>query len=409
MNDNLDPGPVNDPPPITEQIYLHPSSKMKWFKLLILIFVLILIPVIILLAWKYASHNNNQDITKVLPVATPTPNPTQSWKTYTSRLGFTFLYPPSYFIDEPTDSNDNRLSIIAINDKTRSPVFTIYTKGFVAHVRKKEDSTDTEVKDTSDIKFDDYVRKTVLANYDATGPDTIVYAYSINDQVPYKNIFGLTGFKVYPVLRTIKQGVTSYQVVGPLYVVDISAYSNQRALYAEPNYAQTSVLNNKTELDPIFKNILDSIAFITHPDPVAGWKTFSGSNYTIKYPPDWSIYQFPVLDANGGVCVDLSDLKNPQDVPVKIDSNGHKIITACSYQGDMPTSFPYTNGIGGNNTISEYSVNGFSGIRGQSTSAIGIVDNVFLKKPNGGYIVLQNQIGDSTTFNNALSTFEFTQ
>jgi hypothetical protein len=138
------------------------------------------------------------------------------------------------------------------------------------------------------------------------------------------------------------------------------------------------------------------------PDPTVGWETYIGKNFTFKYPADW-------FTSPGNQSVTISDVKAPGDIPVKILPDGHQIVQIAFFEGKMPTNFPEQNGVNElNPTIKAFSVNGYSGIRGNSGSTIGTIDNVYLKNPSEGYIVLQKQLGNEDTFNQILSTFKFT-
>lgn len=138
------------------------------------------------------------------------------------------------------------------------------------------------------------------------------------------------------------------------------------------------------------------------PDPTANWKTYSGSIFSLKYPANWFL-------SPGAQSVTLSDVQTPGDIPLKISPNEHQIIQVSFFQGEMPTNFLEQNGVTGQNpTIKPFYVNGYSGIRGQSGSTIGTIDNVYIKSPNGGYVIFQKLLGDKKTFEQILSTFKFT-
>jgi hypothetical protein len=136
---------------------------------------------------------------------------------------------------------------------------------------------------------------------------------------------------------------------------------------------------------------------------MANWKIYSNDKFSLKYPANLKVYSY-TKETNSPIA--LSDLSNPSDVPIKISAEGHTIIGVQYFTQKMPTSFPYSNGSDKNDTIQPYSINGYSGIRGKLTSTIGEGESVLLQN-NTGYIDFTLEIGNSQTFDQILSTFQF--
>jgi hypothetical protein len=143
-------------------------------------------------------------------------------------------------------------------------------------------------------------------------------------------------------------------------------------------------------------------------DPTANWKIYTGEKFSFKYPSNLNIY----VSAHGGSpnvvipLVAITDLYNPENEPSDFTAAGHTIINFTYIQGIMPISFPYTNGSSSNNTVQPYTTNGISGIRGQETSTVGLVDTVYLQNSNE-YVVIQKEAGEADVFDEVLSTFKF--
>ncbi|MCL5091118.1 MAG: hypothetical protein M1514_03855 [Patescibacteria group bacterium] len=142
----------------------------------------------------------------------------------------------------------------------------------------------------------------------------------------------------------------------------------------------------------------------TSVDETANWQTYTNEKYSIEYPSNWFVYDYK--DKN--LCVNISDVSNPVDIPSKLEADGHTVILMCFYSSAMPKSFPYTNGSNKNTTVKPYEINGYSGIRGKETSTLGEGETVFLQNPQGGYVTLRLETGDTKIFDQILSTFKFT-
>ncbi|HVZ66998.1 MAG TPA: hypothetical protein VG917_01945 [Patescibacteria group bacterium] len=133
------------------------------------------------------------------------------------------------------------------------------------------------------------------------------------------------------------------------------------------------------------------------------WIEYSDSirGFQVGHPSNWYVLNY-VEDP----CITMSDLPQPYDVPTKIPVDNHEFIRICNLDEVLPTTFAYTNGSDNNPTIQPYSTNGYSGIRGLSTSAAGLSDVVYLTDPNGGVIQITHFFGKKDLFNNFLSTLQ---
>lgn len=136
-------------------------------------------------------------------------------------------------------------------------------------------------------------------------------------------------------------------------------------------------------------------------NPMANWKTINYSIFSIKYPTLLHV-------SSKDTCTYISDIEEPLDIPSKTSPGNHTVISICTYNQTMPTSFPYTNGSAANHTIRQYSANDLSGIQGQTTSTLGTENVVFIKNPQGGYVDIRRMLGDQNLFQEILSTFKFT-
>jgi len=134
------------------------------------------------------------------------------------------------------------------------------------------------------------------------------------------------------------------------------------------------------------------------------WHNFESSvcGYTFSYPRDWNI------DYTSNTCIVVGDLKNPSAVdPDNI--KGHTMVQICSYSGTMQKEFAYnfSGHEGKNETIISYTVNGFSGVRGQRLDVIGIHDVVYLQGPSQTWVSIDSLSSDRATIDQILASFSF--
>jgi hypothetical protein len=120
---------------------------------------------------------------------------------------------------------------------------------------------------------------------------------------------------------------------------------------------------------------------------------------------------------NSPEAVEISDVKNSPTAIIG-ESDTHTRIQVNYISGVMPSCFPYTNGGAGcvNSTIKPFSINSYSGIKGQAGSVAGLMDVTYLRNPNAsGYISIilfppqQNSTTAQDIYNSILSNFKFTQ
>lgn len=179
------------------------------------------------------------------------------------------------------------------------------------------------------------------------------------------------------------------------------------AIYYYMFYGKSNPYNAQTTY-----NKLTSIPSPTTSDPTANWKTYTSSMYTLKYPAAWYANEYTFgKDAPGGACVDFSDVTNSQDIPGKISPENHQIVTVCTNSSQMPKTFPYTNGSSKNETIQPFSINGYTGIKGKTSSVVDVVngsDVVLLQSPKAGYVQITRALNATDKFDQILSTFKFT-
>lgn len=148
-------------------------------------------------------------------------------------------------------------------------------------------------------------------------------------------------------------------------------------------------------------------------DEIANWKTYTSGSFSLQYPNSWyaNQYQKSKFDVYKDA-IELSDLENSVE-NIKGGSNSYTRISIMSFAGSMPETFPYSNGSNQNSTIKSYTINSYQGIRGQETSASGLIEVVYLKDPEGGYVVitltppLDNSENTLKIFDQILSTFKF--
>ena len=136
-----------------------------------------------------------------------------------------------------------------------------------------------------------------------------------------------------------------------------------------------------------------------------GSKTYTSKNntYSIGYPGNWFIYEYN--DANS--CINVSDIEDSKYIG-QTTSKEHTIINLCEFTGVMPTSFPYSMASVDNSTVKPYSINSYTGIRGDEVSPLGLGEAVYLNNPKGGYVVFTKEMDGSKMFDQILDTFKFT-
>lgn len=348
--------------------------------------ILMLVGVLILAAVAvgayYFGGRSNQ--AKILPQPSPRvniqqPSPptideTANWNIYTNpKLGVSFNYPKDWRYKE---------SFLESIDKTG--------KEQLSELPQRIELSPKDYKEESSVIFITYEENPdnlPLAEFDKkmTGMSGIGPGYSLDNKTV-----------------TTPEGITAY------YSDKVSCSPTGCHAYIIP-YKQKifTIRSNAKEIISNQKEILDTVfatfKFLDQADETAGWKTYNGSKYLIKYPNNLYLYEFK----NDNESVWISDIQNPTDIPEKISPDNHSIFGVSIYEDEMPKSFPYTNGLDKNETIKSFSINGNDGIRGKQTSTLGEGEAVYLKNPKGGFAEITNQLGDSEAFNKLLATFKF--
>lgn len=142
-------------------------------------------------------------------------------------------------------------------------------------------------------------------------------------------------------------------------------------------------------------------------NPASGLKTYASKYFSFEYPQDWYVNQYDSPQS-----IQLSDL---DDSITKIQG-GSKDFTRIDIaysKSPMPSSFPFTNGSSNNPTIKAFSINNYTGIKGQQSSTAGLVEVVYLQNNVVGYVSLMliPPLNDDrkalTIFNQVLQTFKF--
>lgn len=137
------------------------------------------------------------------------------------------------------------------------------------------------------------------------------------------------------------------------------------------------------------------------PDPTVNWKIYTDpkGKYSFQYPINWYLYQ-----DSGGVTI----YDRPKDQIPAGGGDSNSVEIGYTATGSFSPNFAYDNGPNKpNTTIKQYTINNYSGIRGQQAQG---QDIVYLKNPNGGYasFILWDESNNEDVFNQILSTFKFT-
>jgi len=394
--------PPVQPNPLSQPIIQQPvnnivpsGNKGKW-----IIFIIILLIIVGGGAYylglkqnKLISQNQRKQITPGISQSspTPTPNPTANWKTYTSPS-----YNPFY-----TDAKlQARIAQVGANDPTVQKIqFSIM---YPPDWQQGYDNVGTQGQYGYGYTFTNNGKVIKIGLGYAPGGNLcnppLVASFSAQFSSSLGTLRRVTAYEG----EQIPNGDTEFTICMGNGSVFYSNTSIGKISYILPdNYAPSDLVL----MDSIVGTIKET-AVQNQAGPTANWKTYTSlkGNYSIEYPPDWYAYEYN--DANSSV--NISDVSNPEDIPQSVSPQGHTSILLSAYQGAMPTTFPYTNGSGTNSTIKQFSINSYTGIRGEQTSTLGLGEAVYLNNPKGGYVELVKQIDNNQMFDQILSTFKFT-
>jgi hypothetical protein len=132
-------------------------------------------------------------------------------------------------------------------------------------------------------------------------------------------------------------------------------------------------------------------------------RVYTTDSYEITYPAGWYIYQFPSNKA----CSIVSDIPNPQNIPLLISPQSHSLFLLCTVNGPLPASFAYTSGTQQNQTIHAVALNGYSAIAGQEITTFGVGDVVFIANPKGSHVEIRRELGEQKLFYQVIHSLRF--
>jgi hypothetical protein len=212
---------------------------------------------------------------------------------------------------------------------------------------------------------------------------------------------------------TQSQGISKFLVVVTILLSAVFAGAGGYLLgtgTSRPS-VRTASLSSPPTVRPSLSISETSVPMITK--DVSMWKTYTSKFFSIEYPPTWFVNRYNTDLLTG--MQDAIEISDRKDSPITIGgmSNLYTRVQVIFYTGEMPTSFPYTNGSEENTTIRPFRVNGYTGIRGQDTSEAGLQDVVFLTNQKSAFasIILTPPIQNDTLakdiFHQMLSTFNF--
>ncbi len=294
---------------------------------------------------------------------TPTPDPTADWKTYTDqKLNFSLKYPSEVSIKRTLDEGGVEFGI----GKSADPNYVGFDILSVYFRTTAGNDPETVFRTTECPSLQG---KTCQEKTEAVKINNAVGIKTLGPNYPSGDNYYLTNeSKTFPVIRL--------------------TYSKS---------------NNTPKQDiKIFEQVLSTFKFTDS----SNVHTFNNGIYSFEYPSNFFVYDYK--DVNNSVAI--SDIPNPQEIPQKVSEDKHTIVQVSFYRGEIPKCFNYTNGGTSctNSTIKPYtSSQGYSGIRGNQTSTLGLNDVVYLKKDSTSYSEIIYELGDKKLFDQILSTFKF--
>ncbi len=313
----------------------------------------------------------------------PTIDPTADWKTYTNtQYGYSFKYPEGTNVAENVEGNPGG-------------TYTAAKLSYLGPTQTASGRTQTEL-------FDGYMVSVTLSWVDATTPleAATKAAASAKDNCPNSSAATISSVSSITIGGQKAATYSEKNCVGD-YTISFIKTSGKI-------FAITETYNGGTpEIETAYQKITDQIVStfqFTNQEQATGTtssKTYTTDASSVQYPSSWYVYQ------SSPSCALLSDISNPQDIPAKISPTSHQLVSICDSTLAMPQSFPYTNGSSTNTTIKPFTISGYTGIRGNESSTIGLSDVVYLDNPGWGHVEIMLEAGDETTFNQILSTYKF--
>jgi hypothetical protein len=142
--------------------------------------------------------------------------------------------------------------------------------------------------------------------------------------------------------------------------------------------------------------------------PSAIWKVYTTADFSIQYPANWFIDEYITYNSKNEFAMEIADVPNVIHVYGSPLPHPNQDIEVFYYaMGIMPKeiSDPYRK----INTAKPININGYKGLQGNTSGEPnGLIDEIDLANPKGGYVVIRQYIGDTDIFNRIVATFKFT-